>query len=137
CADRLPSRMYPAPSIPKGKKSTRPSANRRKYIDDSFRRSGPLRSSGIHRRSIDEPVASDKPAHDVSRSRSPRSDRPDSLDENDGRRLPDPALRELVALSIHGSLVARTWLALALSPDWRWRLDGDATAWYPAMTLFR
>ncbi len=44
---------------------------------------------------------------------------------------------DTVIAHIAGSLGVRTWVALPLSPDWRWRLDGDATPWYPAMTLFR
>jgi len=34
-------------------------------------------------------------------------------------------------------LGARTCLALADVPDWRWGLAGDATPWYGAMRLYR
>jgi tetratricopeptide (TPR) repeat protein len=36
-----------------------------------------------------------------------------------------------------GGLGAKVWVALQLSPDWRWLLRGSATAWYPSMRLFR
>lgn len=36
-----------------------------------------------------------------------------------------------------GALGARTWIALALSPDWRWLLDREDTPWYPTVRLFR
>jgi Flp pilus assembly protein TadD len=36
-----------------------------------------------------------------------------------------------------GALGARTWLALPFIPDWRWGLEGETTAWYPTMRLFR
>jgi hypothetical protein len=29
------------------------------------------------------------------------------------------------------------WLLLGARPDWRWMLEGDRTAWYPSMRLFR
>jgi Flp pilus assembly protein TadD len=36
-----------------------------------------------------------------------------------------------------GALGVPTWLILPSSPDWRWGREGDATAWYPSMRLFR
>ena len=36
-----------------------------------------------------------------------------------------------------GGLGAKVWVALQLSPDWRWLLRGSTTAWYPSMRLFR
>ncbi len=36
-----------------------------------------------------------------------------------------------------GALAARVWVALPLSPDWRWLLDRDDSPWYPTMRLFR
>ncbi len=36
-----------------------------------------------------------------------------------------------------GGLGVPVWVPLALSPDWRWTLAGNSTAWYPAMRLFR
>jgi hypothetical protein len=30
-----------------------------------------------------------------------------------------------------------TWVALALSPDWRWMHQRDDSPWYPSMRLFR
>jgi tetratricopeptide (TPR) repeat protein len=29
------------------------------------------------------------------------------------------------------------WILLPFAPDWRWLLDGDKSAWYPNITLFR
>jgi tetratricopeptide (TPR) repeat protein len=36
-----------------------------------------------------------------------------------------------------GALGVPVWLALSLGSDWRWRDQGDSTAWYPTMRLFR
>jgi FkbM family methyltransferase len=36
-----------------------------------------------------------------------------------------------------GALGTPVWLPLAWVPDWRWRLEGDTTPWYPSMRLFR
>jgi len=36
-----------------------------------------------------------------------------------------------------GALGKSVWTALPPSPDWIWGNDGDATPWYPTMTLFR
>ena len=36
-----------------------------------------------------------------------------------------------------GALGRPVWLALRQVPDWRWRLEGDDTQWYPTMRLFR
>jgi tetratricopeptide (TPR) repeat protein len=36
-----------------------------------------------------------------------------------------------------GGLGAEVWVALQLSPDWRWLTAGETTAWYPSMRLFR
>ena len=36
-----------------------------------------------------------------------------------------------------GALGAPVWLALQLSPDWRWLLGRDDSPWYPTMRLFR
>ena len=36
-----------------------------------------------------------------------------------------------------GGLGAEVWVALPDVPDWRWTLDGERTAWYPTMRLFR
>jgi hypothetical protein len=36
-----------------------------------------------------------------------------------------------------GALGRPVWLALRHVPDWRWRLEGDQTPWYPTMRLFR
>ena len=36
-----------------------------------------------------------------------------------------------------GALGRPVWIALKHSPDWRWRDNGDATAWYPTARLFR
>lgn len=36
-----------------------------------------------------------------------------------------------------GALGVPTWLLLPAVPDWRWKLDGDKTPWYPSLRLFR
>ncbi len=36
-----------------------------------------------------------------------------------------------------GAFGRPVWVILAYSPDWRWKLQGDRTPWYPSMRLFR
>lgn len=36
-----------------------------------------------------------------------------------------------------GALGKPTWVLLPFSPDWRWLKEGDNSAWYPEMKLFR
>ena len=36
-----------------------------------------------------------------------------------------------------GALGGPVWVALPLSPDWRWFLERDDSPWYPSMRLFR
>jgi|694.fasta_scaffold02766_16 tetratricopeptide (TPR) repeat protein len=36
-----------------------------------------------------------------------------------------------------GALGVPVWLILGRVPDWRWREQGEVTAWYPTMRLFR
>jgi hypothetical protein len=36
-----------------------------------------------------------------------------------------------------GALGKSVWTLLPYVPDWRWRLDGETTPWYPTMRLFR
>jgi len=36
-----------------------------------------------------------------------------------------------------GAMGVETWLALSVSPDWRWLLDRDDSPWYPTTRLFR
>lgn len=36
-----------------------------------------------------------------------------------------------------GAMAVPTWVALCKSPDWRWRMSGEKTPWYPTMRLFR
>jgi tetratricopeptide (TPR) repeat protein len=45
---------------------------------------------------------------------------------------PDTAIAHLA-----GALGAPVWLALQLSPDWRWLRGRDDSPWYPTMRLFR
>jgi hypothetical protein len=36
-----------------------------------------------------------------------------------------------------GALGVPVWIALALSPDWRWQLGRSDSPWYPTVRLFR
>jgi tetratricopeptide (TPR) repeat protein len=36
-----------------------------------------------------------------------------------------------------GALGCRVWTLIPDSPDWRWLLEGEESAWYPSMRLFR
>jgi FkbM family methyltransferase len=36
-----------------------------------------------------------------------------------------------------GALGVPTWMALSISPDWRWFLDREDSPWYPTLRLFR
>lgn len=36
-----------------------------------------------------------------------------------------------------GALGVPTWIALSISPDWRWFLEREDSPWYPTMRLFR
>ena len=36
-----------------------------------------------------------------------------------------------------GAMGVPTWLALRWIPEWRWGLDGELTAWYESVRLFR
>jgi tetratricopeptide (TPR) repeat protein len=36
-----------------------------------------------------------------------------------------------------GAVGVPTWVLLPVGCDWRWRLEGEASAWYPTMRLFR
>jgi tetratricopeptide (TPR) repeat protein len=39
--------------------------------------------------------------------------------------------------NLAGAMGVPTWVLLSTVPDWRYRLEGDATPWYPTMRLFR
>ena len=36
-----------------------------------------------------------------------------------------------------GGLGRPAWLALTLSPDWRWQMGRSDSPWYPSVRLFR
>ena len=38
---------------------------------------------------------------------------------------------------VAGALQRPVWVAIPFPPDWRWRREGETTAWYPSMRLFR
>jgi hypothetical protein len=38
---------------------------------------------------------------------------------------------------LSGALDVPTWVALSISPDWRWLLDREDSPWYPSVRLFR
>lgn len=39
--------------------------------------------------------------------------------------------------NLAGAMAAPTWVLLSTVSDWRYRLEGDTTPWYPTMRLFR
>jgi len=70
----------------------------------------------------------------------------DELDTDSGPFMDTAALMRNMDLMISsdtsvphlaGALGVETWLALSLSPDWRWLLDREDSPWYPSMRLFR
>ena len=69
-----------------------------------------------------------------------------NLDRPDAAFLDTAALMKCLDLvvtvdtaSAHlaGALGVPVWLALSALPDWRWGRQGERTAWYPSMRLFR
>jgi tetratricopeptide (TPR) repeat protein len=70
----------------------------------------------------------------------------DSLDESAGAFIDTAAVIENLDLVITvdtsvghlaGGMGVPVWVALQISPDWRWQARGSITAWYPSMRLFR
>ena len=44
---------------------------------------------------------------------------------------------DTAAAHVAGAMELPTWLLLPFSPDWRWGLSDERTAWYPSLRLFR
>jgi tetratricopeptide (TPR) repeat protein len=44
---------------------------------------------------------------------------------------------DTVFCHLAGALGRPVWTMLSVAPDWRWRLEGETTPWYPTMRLFR
>lgn len=44
---------------------------------------------------------------------------------------------DTAVLHLAGALNHPTWAILPWNPDWRWKLTGNTTEWYPSVTLFR
>lgn len=70
----------------------------------------------------------------------------DRLDETTGAFMDTAAVMHCLDLVITsdtatahlaGALGLRAWVALPLSPDWRWLLDRTDSPWYPSLRLFR
>ena len=70
----------------------------------------------------------------------------DTLDRQAGPFMDSAALMlnlDLVITSdtaiahVAGALGVPVWLALRVTPDWRWLLDREDSPWYPTMRLFR
>jgi len=38
---------------------------------------------------------------------------------------------------LSGALARPTWILLPFAPDWRWRIEGSESSWYPTVRLFR
>lgn len=71
---------------------------------------------------------------------------PDSIDQSSGAFLDTAAIIRNLDLVVTvdtstGHLAAAlgkpVWLVLGSVPDWRWTLQGETSAWYPAVRLFR
>lgn len=70
----------------------------------------------------------------------------DDLDEAHGAFMDTAAViknLDLVIASdsavahLAGAMGCPVWVALGVSPEWRWMLDRDDSPWYPTMRLFR
>jgi hypothetical protein len=44
---------------------------------------------------------------------------------------------DTAVLHLAGAINQPAWAVLAWNSDWRWKLRGDTTEWYPSMKLFR
>lgn len=44
---------------------------------------------------------------------------------------------DTAVLHLAGALNKPTWAALAWNSDWRWKIEGETTDWYPSVKLFR
>lgn len=44
---------------------------------------------------------------------------------------------DTAVLHLAGAMGKETWGLLAYNPDWRWKIIGDRTVWYPSVKLFR
>jgi ADP-heptose:LPS heptosyltransferase len=71
---------------------------------------------------------------------------PDHVDTDDGAFTDTAAILQNLDLVVTtdtavahlaGAVGANVTLMLGRVPDWRWRLEGDATPWYPTMNLVR
>ncbi|HEX4146691.1 MAG TPA: tetratricopeptide repeat protein [Pirellulales bacterium] len=76
----------------------------------------------------------------------PLLDLSDRLDEDAGPFMDTAAVIRSVDLVVTantaiahlaGALGTPVWLALHVSPDWRWQLGRDDSPWYPTMRIFR
>lgn len=44
---------------------------------------------------------------------------------------------DTATLHLAGSMGKETWGLIPYNPDWRWKLEGNKTEWYPSLELFR
>ena len=58
---------------------------------------------------------------------------------NGGRLSPIDLLIAVDTAAVHvaGALGRPVWAIIPFAPDWRWGLEGDATAWYQSAELWR
>jgi Tfp pilus assembly protein PilF len=62
----------------------------------------------------------------------------EGLDEQSGPFMDTAAVMKDTAIShLAGALAVPCWVALPVSPDWRWLLDREDSPWYPTVRLFR
>jgi len=70
----------------------------------------------------------------------------EGLDEQSGPFMDTAAVMKCLDLVVTtdtaiphlaGALAVPCWVALPVSPDWRWLLDRDDSPWYPTVRLFR
>jgi tetratricopeptide (TPR) repeat protein len=119
------------------------------YKDDRFRsiplaRFGPLAQEGVELISLQKGPGAEQLAELEGRFHV--TDFPSSFDHQHGPFMDTAAVMKNLDLVITtdtaiahlaGALAVPVWVALSISPDWRWLLEREDSPWYPTMRLFR